>query len=139
MRILHFGFLVGFFTVLGLCGVLLLDLFKLSYLPWRDARSQGAAGEQRQKSLTTGPLTVLNELHPSVMACLNAQIQCDRRVAALRTVEALRLHAASHDGKLPTLWDRSPKCPYPTTPRRESRSNTTAPGKPRCSWPLTPD
>lgn len=24
----------------------------------------------------------------------------------------------------PTLWDRSPKCPYPTTPRRESRSNT---------------
>jgi hypothetical protein len=35
------------------------------------------------------------------MACLNAQIQCDRRVAALRTVEALRLHAASHDGKLP--------------------------------------
>ena len=61
MRMLHFGFLVGFLTVLGLCGVLLLDLFKLSYLPWRDARSQGAAGEQRQKSLTTGPLTVLNE------------------------------------------------------------------------------
>ena len=40
MRILHFGFLVGFFTVLGLCGVLLLDLFKLSYLPSRNARSQ---------------------------------------------------------------------------------------------------
>ncbi len=116
MRMLHFGFLVGFLTVLGLCGVLLLDLFKLSYLPWRDARSQGAAGEQRQKSLTTGPLTVLNELHPSVIACLNAQIQCDRRVAALRTVEALRLHAASHDGKLPDSLGQINEVPIPDDP-----------------------
>jgi hypothetical protein len=58
MRILHFGFLVGFFTVLGLCGVLLLDLFKLSYLPWRDARSQGAARgvSRRQASDSLGQI-----------------------------------------------------------------------------------
>ena len=60
MRILHFGFLVGFFTVLGLCGVLLLDLFKLSYLPMActspGRRARHASVSRRQASDSLGQI-----------------------------------------------------------------------------------
>lgn len=76
----------------------------------------------------------------SVMACLNAQIQCDRRVAALRTIEALRLHAVSHDGKLPESLGHVTEVPIPDDPATgKPLENTTATEQPRCSWPLTPD
>jgi hypothetical protein len=92
------------------------DLFKLSYLPWHDAQALSAAVEQRQKSLTTGPLAVLTELYPAVMTCLNAQIRCDRRVAAITTIEAIRLYAFSHDGKLPESLGQVTEVPVPDDP-----------------------
>src|SRR5208337_4033257 len=77
------------------------DQFKLGYLPWRDARSRIKEAEQRLKTVKAGLLTVLAELQPTIINCLDAQMRLDRRVAALRVVEAIRLYAASHDGKLP--------------------------------------
>jgi hypothetical protein len=38
---------------------------------------------------------------PGIERVLRAQIRVDRRIAALRVVEAIRLYAAAHDGKLP--------------------------------------
>ncbi len=38
---------------------------------------------------------------PATKAVRRAQARLDQRIALLRHVEALRLHAAEHDGKLP--------------------------------------
>ncbi len=92
------------------------ELFKLTYLPWRDARSQSEASEQRLKFVKAGPLVVLAELQPSIMTCLDAQMRLDRRVAALRVVEAIRLYAASHDGKLPEELNQVTEVPVPEDP-----------------------
>jgi len=91
------------------------DLFKLGYLPWRDARSRIKETEQRLKSVKAGPLTVLAELEPTI-SCLEAEMRLDRRVAALRVVEAIRLYAASHDGKLPEELNQMTVVPVPEDP-----------------------
>ncbi len=92
------------------------DQFKLSYLPWRDARSLFKEAEQRLKAVKAGPLTVLAELQSSIGNCLNSQMWLDRRLAALRVVEALRLYAASHDGKLPDELNQVTEVPVPDDP-----------------------
>ena len=92
------------------------DQFKLSYLPWREGRSRLKEAEQRLKSVNAGPLTVLAELQPSIKSCLDAQMRLDRRVAALRVVEAIRLYAASHDGKLPDDLTQITEVPVPEDP-----------------------
>jgi hypothetical protein len=92
------------------------DFFRIAYLPWRDARSQSAAAEAQLKATSTGPLAVLAELQSSVMSCLDAQIRLDRRVAALRVVEAIRLHATSHDGRLPEDLKAIVDVPVPDDP-----------------------
>ncbi len=92
------------------------DLYKISYLPWREARKRKTEAEHLLKSVKPGPLTVLAELQSSVMNCLEAQVKLDRRVAALRVVEAVRLYAASHDGKLPEESGQITEVPIPDDP-----------------------
>jgi len=92
------------------------DQFKLGYLPWRDVRSRIKEAEQRLKTVKAGPLTVLAELQPTIINCLDAQMRLDRRVAALRVVEAIRLYAASHDGKLPEELNQVTEVPAPEDP-----------------------
>ncbi len=49
-----------------------------------------------------GPaLPLLRYFAPAAQRILRAQIRTDRRIAALRCVEAIRLYAETHDGKLP--------------------------------------
>jgi hypothetical protein len=92
------------------------DYYKITYLPWRDARTQSDAAEARLRLLKSGPLVVLAELQSSVMNCLRSQMYLDRRVAGLRAVEALRLHAASHDSKLPGELKEVAEVPVPEDP-----------------------
>src|SRR5271157_861402 len=92
------------------------DQYKLGYLPWRDARSRIKEADQRLKSVKPWPLAVLAELQVSIMDCLDAQMKLDRRVAALRVVEAIRLYAASHGGKLPEELNQVTEVPVPEDP-----------------------
>jgi len=78
------------------------------------ARLQGA--DQRLKSVKPGPLAVLAAFHVAIMDCLDYQIRLDRRVAAVRVVEAIRLYAASHDGKLPEELSQITEVPLPEDP-----------------------
>jgi hypothetical protein len=64
----------------------------------------------------TGPLAVLAELQPTIINCLDTQMWLDRRVAALRVVEAIRLYAASHDSKLPDNLNQVSEVPVPEDP-----------------------
>jgi len=84
--------------------------------PGSIAWSQSEAAEQRLKAVKAGLLTVLAELQPSIINCLDVQMRLDQRVAALRVVEAIRLHAASHDGKLPEELNQVTEVPVPDDP-----------------------
>jgi hypothetical protein len=92
------------------------NLVKLSYLPWRDARPRIKEAEQPFESRKPGALAVLAEFAPHLLASRDAQIRLDRRVAALRVVEAIRLYAASHDGKLPEGLNQVTEVPVPEDP-----------------------
>ena len=92
------------------------ERFKLSYLPYREVRVLSLALEQQQKPQASGPIAVLNELHSSVVSCLSAQVRVDRRVAVLRTIEAIRLYASAHEGKLPESLGQITEVPVPDDP-----------------------
>jgi hypothetical protein len=55
-------------------------------------------------------------LAPAVEAVFLARVRVDRRIAALRCVEAIRLHAASHDGALPGTLGDIKEVPIPIDP-----------------------
>jgi hypothetical protein len=60
-------------------------------------------------------ITLFGESSPDIFKVRGAQARIDRRIAMLRTVEALRLYAADHDCKLPSkLSDLS--VPVPDDP-----------------------
>jgi hypothetical protein len=79
-----------------------------------------------------GPaLPLLRYFAPATQRILRAQIRTDRRLAALRCVEAIRLYAATHDGKLPSslsaIKDKSlPVDPLTGTPFEYSVTDKTA-------------
>jgi hypothetical protein len=58
---------------------------------------------------------LMGALVPSVIKLRRAQARLEQRIALLRCVEALRLHAASHEGKLPARF-ADVKEPLPVDP-----------------------
>jgi hypothetical protein len=62
-----------------------------------------------------GEAGLLVDLVPNVIAIRRAQGRLDQRVGLLRCVEALRLYAAAHDGKLPAKLSDCP-VPLPADP-----------------------
>jgi hypothetical protein len=97
------------------------DLFKANYLPAHQALSQHSAVEKRLEAAKSpamaffaallagdGPVTSLRPF--------SSQLSLERRIAALRLIEALRLHAAAHDGALPETLDQISEVPVPDDP-----------------------
>ena len=78
-------------------------MFKSTYIPYADksGRAIEAAADAALKHLKEGPLGVFAEVFPMVRQTQRATIRLDRRIAALRVVEAIRMHAAANGGKLP--------------------------------------
>jgi hypothetical protein len=80
-------------------------------------------------------------LLPALHKVLAAQNRLDRRIAALRVIEALRMHAAANNGQLPEKLSDVKVVPVPNDPgtgrpfeyRREGRGATLTgriPGEP---------
>jgi hypothetical protein len=80
-------------------------------LPYWQARSVLDKIPALKKEDTT-PLTALRS---AVAKVKMAQARLDQRIALLRCVEALRIYAADHDGKLPTKLDDI-RLPLPVDP-----------------------
>jgi hypothetical protein len=72
----------------------------------KEARSKQEAGT-----------TLASLLLPAINKVLLAPIRVERKIAALRCVEALRMYAAAHGGKLPTSLDAVTDVPIPIDPR----------------------
>jgi hypothetical protein len=93
------------------------DTLKWAGLPYW----QGRAGlEQVQKEMNGALLGpggfLIGSMLPAVGKVYDAQTRVDRYLATLRCVEALRLHAAAHGGKLPARLADVKEAPPPLDP-----------------------
>jgi hypothetical protein len=91
-------------------------VFKAIYLPYPEAIPVLREAEAAVKDVNLGPLQMVNVLQPAVAKSLAAETRLDRRIAALRVVEAIRLHAAALEGKLPESLSQLTEVPVPEDP-----------------------
>jgi hypothetical protein len=96
------------------------EVFKWMYLPVWQVRSKANSGtvdaamhaEGDKYGWYTMPTRVLL---PAIRAARTAEARCDQGIAMLRTVEAIRMYAAAHEGQLPPSLDALP-VPAPIEP-----------------------
>ena len=95
------------------------DLVKWSNVPYWKARPhlQKICQNHREDLGRQREVTFLAQMFmPAVENYLHARVLIDRRIAALQTVEALRLHAAASDGQLPRTLEAIEVVPVPPDP-----------------------
>jgi hypothetical protein len=93
------------------------------YMPFWEARRRendlekhiaaariGSGGEEREV------IPIVSLLLPAMQAARQAQVRSEREIASLRVIEALRMYAADHAGKLPLSLDDIRHVPVPTNP-----------------------
>ncbi|GIW86434.1 MAG: hypothetical protein KatS3mg108_0758 [Isosphaeraceae bacterium] len=90
--------------------------FRSVYLPYAEAKAFRQRQQDEVKQEKSGPVAVFAALMPGIEGAQRAGVRLDRRVAALRVVEAIRLHAAAHDGRLPNQLDDIDLVPVPVDP-----------------------
>ena len=95
------------------------DVFKWFPLPYWQAH-QGIEAARARLIGGAGPKTpgaaLAQVVLPALGACHARQTWSESHVAALRLVEAIRLYAAAHDGRLPTSLDDVTEVPIPVNP-----------------------
>ncbi len=92
------------------------EFFKVAYLSLPDMikcerESQSAVNEAKD-----GPAAIFATMQAAIQSTLYAEARLERRIAMLRTIEAIRLHAAANDGKLPESLDAIKEVPIPLDP-----------------------
>jgi hypothetical protein len=99
------------------------DFEKAWYVPFWEMRERGAAINKRlggANPLSGSPdrevLPIASLLLPAMQAARAAQVRLEREIAALRVIEALRMFAAGHDGRLPDRLDEIVEVPVPLNP-----------------------
>lgn len=100
------------------------ELFRWFHVPYWQAREGIAKAEERlhkdandKAGLIRRPGTILAALMlPAVGRCHAKQAILRREIAALRCIEAIRLYAAGHQGKLPTQLSDIAEVPIPINP-----------------------
>jgi hypothetical protein len=94
------------------------DLLKWTGLPYYQAVPHVHRVMERMKAerAATGGMTLASLLMPALEKVMAAPVRLERKVAALRTIEALRLYAAAHGGKLPARLEDVTEVPLPLDP-----------------------
>jgi hypothetical protein len=93
------------------------DVFKWSYLPYWEACQRTEQADMAARSAVEGRevIPLARTLLPSIRAVHRAVARSDREIAVLRIIEALRMHAAAHEGRLPEALSDLP-VPAPIDP-----------------------
>jgi hypothetical protein len=95
------------------------ELFRWAAVPYPQARAGlRRANEHRQKvceGLEEG-IPLVTAFITAFDSIFRAQVQTDRRIAAVRCIEAIRLYAAAHDGPLPRQLSDITEVPVPLDP-----------------------
>lgn len=93
------------------------DFFAGAYLPFPEGRSYLETAAARLKELpNTEGVRLARMFLPALPRVQLAVPRTDRRVAALRLVEALRIHAAANGGQLPDKLEQVTAVPVPSDP-----------------------
>jgi hypothetical protein len=96
------------------------DAIKCFHLSAAEARPEFAKLRARAKELVKESNDAIVSAFAGNVAptekCFEAHARLSRRVAALRAVEAVRMHAAAHDGKLPEKQSDVKLVPVPLDP-----------------------
>ena len=99
------------------------DYEKLWYVPFADMKKAANSTEKNLREasfLGSGEdrelLPIVSLLMPGMQAARGAQVRLERQVAALRVIEALRMYAADHEGRLPKTLDEITAVPLPDNP-----------------------
>ena len=88
------------------------EAFRIAYLPYTEAV---VAGNSKKPTPPDPAFQLFEGLFPG-MHGLGAEARLDRRVAALRVVEAIRMYAATKGGALPESLDKITDVPVPLDP-----------------------
>ncbi len=97
------------------------EMLKWQGVPYWQARAGLEKAEQglKQERVKEGELERLplaGLFLPAVQKVFFATTRIDRKIAALRCIEAIRLYAAGHDGKLPGALGEITEVPIPIDP-----------------------
>jgi hypothetical protein len=94
------------------------DAFKWMTMPYPEARPGLERAEQalKEAKVRLAGIPIAETFLPATIKVYTNSTRVDRRIAALRCVEALRLYAAAHDGKLPPALADVKEVPIPLDP-----------------------
>jgi hypothetical protein len=93
--------------------------FKPYYLPYPEAAAyykEAREGAERKTAAKGSKSSIVQLILPTVDHVHLAEVRLDRRVAALRVIEALRLQAAADRGEFPDSLDAIKLVPVPNDP-----------------------
>jgi hypothetical protein len=97
--------------------VLMDDMFKWWTLPfWQAWPGMQETDRRVDRAARTQEVPILGIMIPSLTKGYVQTADVDRRFAALRTIEAIRVYAAAHDGELPASLDEIQEVPVPINP-----------------------
>jgi hypothetical protein len=97
------------------------DLVKWTWQPYPiAAKGMGSADENLRQAALAGReiIPIAAFLLPALVAAKTAEARTDQNIAALQILEALRLYAASHNGRLPDSLKDITEVPIPIDPVR---------------------
>lgn len=101
------------------------EMFKWSLLPYHQAWQKIAESEQKliaeghlgpASGSSLPVLPIANMLLPATKAVFGATARLESQIAGLRVIEAIRMHAAANDGKLPRSLEAITVVPVPDDP-----------------------
>jgi hypothetical protein len=99
------------------------DMERTYYVPFSQAQRLDDEANRKLREagvLTSNPVRELvpiaQLLLPAVNAARSAEVRLERDLAALRVIEALRMHAARNDGQLPKTLEQVTCVPVPLNP-----------------------
>lgn len=91
-------------------------LFENAYLSLADEEDRRESLEADVQAAKNGPLALIPAIHPNISSGLIAMARIPRKVAMLRAVEAARMYAAAHEGRLPASLGDVREVPVPVDP-----------------------
>jgi hypothetical protein len=95
------------------------EMFKWANVPYPDARAGLRRANQQLQQLKEDQqegIPLASWFLPAVDKVFVTQARTDRQIAALRCIEAIRLHVAAHDGRLPRQLSEITEVPVPRDP-----------------------
>jgi hypothetical protein len=93
------------------------DFYRAAYLPYPQCFPLLEAAHNRLRDAPSSEAHVLSRIFlPALNKVISRQALVERTFAALRIIEALRMYAAAHDGKLPEKLNDVTEVPLPDDP-----------------------